>query len=625
MRTYPDKSNILIVDDNLNNLSVLSTLLSDRGYKVRKAINGKIALMGVRAEAPDLILLDILMPDMDGYEVCQQLKNDPDTEAIPIIFLSALDETIDKVKAFQLGGADYISKPFELEEMLARIEHQLQIQFLQKTLQQQNLQLREREYRLETILAAMSDGLIVLDREAKIRFFNAATSQLLDRTKEELLDRYFEWEIAIGETREIKIALTSEETRILAIEAETITWEEEPAILLSLKDITHRKETEIALKQAKETAEAASKTKSTFLSSVSHELRTPLHAIIGFSTLFARENLTTEQQENLDIIRKSGEHLKELINDILLISKIESGLEVLNSTTFDFPKFLDFTRDLFTRKATQKNLQLLWECDPNIPQYITCDRSKLRQVLLNLIGNAIEYTERGKIIVRVSDGYPILNNQQQPTPQPPTHPPTPSQEGESKRGSATGNTSVKLSASQQPITNNIYFEIEDTGIGISEKDIETLFDPFMQTTQENRPNQGTGLGLAISQQFVRLMGSKIQVKSTLGQGSLFSFCIPSLPQLDHCDTESNECDRTFDIPPPENKLIDRALRLQQKDLQIMSSEWLAQFHQASLELNTQEMLKLIEEIPESEAFLIRALQNLVKDFRIDVIQELTLF
>ena len=613
-------SNILIVDDNIDNLGLLANLLSDRGYKVRKAINGKIALMGVRAEAPDLILLDILMPDLDGYEVCRQLKSDPNTTAIPVIFLSALDEGDDKVKGFQVGGEDYIAKPFEAEEVLARVEHQLQIQFLQKQLQQQNLQLKEREHRLNTILATMSDGLIVLDRNGNVRFVNPAAPQLLNKTEAELYNCCFEWEIATGETREIEIILTSGDTRILTIDAKNTTWNEASAVLLSIRDITHRKQTEIALKQAKEAAEAANQTKSTFLSSVSHELRTPLHAILGFSTLLAEENLSVEQQENLAIIRKSGEHLQELIEDILFISKIESGLEVLHLTTFDFPQFLNFIHDLFYQEARQKNLQLIWECDANLPQLITCDRSKLRQVLVNLIGNAIEYLEQGNITLRVSN-QPENSHYLTVT-------------SDALRSLSEAETSLPKShqlGNKRPFgftrgkqtTNKINFEIEDTGSGIAEKDIETLFDPFMQSTGGSQDRQGTSLGLAISQKFVQLMGSQIQVKSTLGKGSIFSFSIPSSPQLSYFETESNSRENITYIYREESKNNNISLQLQKKDLKIMSSKWIEEFHQASLELNTKQMLQLIEEIPRNEISLIQSLQNLVTNFRIDILQELT--
>lgn len=137
------KADILIVDDTPDNIRFLSSLLTDQGYNVRKAINGQMALTAVKAMLPDLILLDINMPGINGYEVCKYLKKDPHSNQVPIIFLSALDDVKDKVKAFQVGGDDYISKPFQIEEILARIQHQLTIKSLQNQLQQQNLQLQK--------------------------------------------------------------------------------------------------------------------------------------------------------------------------------------------------------------------------------------------------------------------------------------------------------------------------------------------------------------------------------------------------------------------------------------------------------------------------------------------------
>ena len=130
-----NNKDILIVDDKLENLKVLESTLTQCGYAVRKAINGSMALMGANAEPPDLVLLDIKMPDMDGYQVCQQLKSNPETKAVPVIFLSALDDALDKVRAFDVGGVDYITKPFQTKEILARVQNQLQICHLQQQLQ----------------------------------------------------------------------------------------------------------------------------------------------------------------------------------------------------------------------------------------------------------------------------------------------------------------------------------------------------------------------------------------------------------------------------------------------------------------------------------------------------------
>jgi len=149
--SQPSKGDILLVDDTPDNLRLLSTMLVEQGYDVRSARSGKSALMGVQAQAPDLILLDINMPEMNGYEVCQKLKSNPKTQTIPIIFISALNEVFDKVKAFAVGGVDYISKPFQIEEVLARVENQLQIQRLQTELQRSLEQERALNQRIEEL------------------------------------------------------------------------------------------------------------------------------------------------------------------------------------------------------------------------------------------------------------------------------------------------------------------------------------------------------------------------------------------------------------------------------------------------------------------------------------------
>ncbi len=146
------KGDILLVDDTPGNLRLLSSLLTEQGYKVRVALNGAMALMAVQASPPDLILLDITMPEMDGYQVCRRLKDSPKTDEIPVIFVSALDEVLDKVKAFRVGGIDYITKPFQVEEVLARVENQLTIRRLQKQLQAQNELLRQEQEKSDRLL-----------------------------------------------------------------------------------------------------------------------------------------------------------------------------------------------------------------------------------------------------------------------------------------------------------------------------------------------------------------------------------------------------------------------------------------------------------------------------------------
>jgi signal transduction histidine kinase len=400
-----NQANILIVDDTPENLQILSATLSERGYKVRGVVKGQMALRAAKSAPPDLILLDIIMPEMDGYEVCSQLKADPKTREIPVIFISALDEVLDKIKAFAVGGVDYITKPFQVAEVLARVEHQLTILRLSHQLREQNQQLQQ---------------------------------EIQERLK------------------------------------------------------------------AEKAAEAASQAKSEFLANMSHELRTPLNAILGFTQVMSRDlQLSTEQREYLRIINRSGEHLLDLINDILDLSKIEAGLSTLYESSFDLYRLLDSLEEMLQIKAEQKNLQLIFNVPSSVPHYIKTDPKKLRICLINLLGNAIKFTDNGTVTLRVFAGLETEETDE-------------------------GNSLSKLctsSSSQSLFPNTLHFEVEDTGSGIAPAEMAGLFDAFVQTETGRKFAEGTGLGLAITRKFVQLMGGEIQISSVLGEGAIFKFDI----------------------------------------------------------------------------------------------------
>lgn len=246
-------------------------------------------------------------------------------------------------------------------------------------------------------------------------------------------------------------------------------------------------------------ADAANRAKSIFLANMSHELRTPLNAILGFAQLMTRDpNLTPEQQSNLEIILNSGEHLLNLINDVLDLSKIESGRITLQPQNFDLYRLLETLEEMFRLRAIERGLTLRVECSSAVPRYVQTDQGKLRQVLQNLLGNAIKFTSAGQVILRVAVGSALACDQ----------------------GPASLRTDDSTSVQE------LYFEVEDTGTGISATDINSVFDPFVQVIHGGEPQEGTGLGLAISRQFVRLMGGDLTLCSTLGIGSRFSFHIP---------------------------------------------------------------------------------------------------
>ncbi|MCB0033498.1 MAG: GAF domain-containing protein, partial [Anaerolineales bacterium] len=238
------------------------------------------------------------------------------------------------------------------------------------------------------------------------------------------------------------------------------------------------------LAQAKEAAESANRAKSAFLAHMSHELRTPLTAIMGFTQiLMLSDSLTQEEQENLRIVNQSSQHLLSVINDVLDMSKIESGKVILSPHDFDLGQMLQKLEDMFSLRATRKNLHFVINKNLEMPQFIQADEQKLLQVLINLLSNAFKFTEEGQVELTI-----IAQEQ----------------------------ANQRLS---------LRFEVADTGPGIPAAHMEKLFQPFVQINPLSRSKPGTGLGLAISQEFVQLMGGQLMAQSIEGQGSVFSFAI----------------------------------------------------------------------------------------------------
>jgi len=266
----------------------------------------------------------------------------------------------------------------------------------------------------------------------------------------------------------------------LELRVQERTHELSEANKLLTKEIKERLRMEEALRQAKDAAEAANRAKSEFLARMSHELRTPLNSILGYAQIFKRDkSLSEAQQEGVAIMHKSGEHLLGLINEVLDLSKIEAQQMELRVADFNLPEFLNGLVEIFRERAEQKRLDFVYEALSPLPVAVRGDAQRLRQVLINLLGNAIKFTERGSVAFKI--GY---------------HETLPNQ-------------------------TRIRFQVEDTGIGIAPEHWETIFQPFHQVSDDRHFIEGTGLGLTISRELVRMMGGELKLKSASGQGSVF--------------------------------------------------------------------------------------------------------
>lgn len=425
---------ILIVEDSQTQAEMLRHILEEEHFKVLHAINGQKALEILKKEIPFIIVSDILMPVMNGYELSKAVNRDDRLKNIPLILLTSLSDTEDVLRGLDCQADFFILKTKLQKTLLARIHAILE--------DQKDVQIHEPYY----------------EQKLRYRGSDHVIHSTPGKTLNLLLSTY---EIAVNRNHEL-----------LETQGQL------------QREIERRAELELELKKAKNAAEAANRAKSTFLANMSHEIRTPMNAILGFSQLMLREQgILPLQRERLETINRSGEHLLSLINDILDISKIEAGRTMLYLTTFDLHGMLKEIETMFRVRTDAKNLRLILERDPGLERYILSDEGKLRQILINLIGNAVKFTLDGGIAVRAK---------------------------------TVQKTNKVL---------ELIIEIEDTGSGIAEDEISSLFQIFEQT-ESGLQEGGTGLGLALSQKFSKLLGGDITYKNLAGSGSCFVLSIP---------------------------------------------------------------------------------------------------
>ncbi|MFN9209009.1 MAG: PAS domain-containing sensor histidine kinase [Pseudanabaena sp.] len=390
------------------------------------------------------------------------------------------------------------------------------------------------------LVSRLSDGAITYANTSAGTILQRESHDLIQRSIKDLYYLPAEWEILQQHflqnqkvrDYEIRLCKANQEPLWVLASVHPLWLKGEQVLLNTFYDITLLKKTELALREseaklreqanlleqrveertydlklAKEAAESASRSKAAFLANMSHELRTPLNAILGFAQLMLYDQELNEQhQTDLQTICNSGNHLLAMINDILEMSKLEAGSVLLREKECSLYDIVDTARDMLYLKAQEKDLSFVVSVQPEVPPYIYTDEGKLRQILINLIGNAIKFTESGHIIVRV-DVRNLPNNID------------------------------RIAGEISEIPRCLCFEVEDTGAGISESELLTLFQPFVQTDSGKRSQEGTGLGLSISYNYVRLMGGQMFVISKVGEGSTFRFYIP-IKSLDQFSLDS---------------------------------------------------------------------------------------
>jgi PAS domain S-box-containing protein len=384
--------------------------------------------------------------------------------------------------------------------------------------------LRQKTEELDQFFNVSLDLLGIANTNGYFLRLNPAWEKILGYTREELMaKRFLEFVHPedLGRTQEAVSTLASQQ-KVIFFENRYrckdgtyrwLQWNSAPAgnlIYAAARDITDRKRTEGELRQhqehleelvrertaelimARDEAEGANRAKSTFLANMSHELRTPLNSILGITQLMERDaGFPSQHRDNLKILSRSGAHLLELINDVLEMSKIEAGKMAPVITSFDLHSFLGDLEEMTRMRANQKGLMLLVEYKSPLPQYIETDVRKLRQILVNLLGNAIKYTEKGRVTLRVAF-----------------------------------KTGMDITPEAKPASlARLEFEIEDTGIGIAPEDTQRVFEPFVQVNPGRTAREGTGLGLTLSRMFVEQMGGEITIRSQVGRGSILAFDI----------------------------------------------------------------------------------------------------
>jgi PAS domain S-box-containing protein len=493
---------ILIVEENASIRAIHCSYIQDENrnrYQILEADNGEEAINLWRSQSPDVLIIDINLPDNYGIKILEIIQKESNSRRLPVIVLASDDDESLAKEVIKLGVSDYlnnnVSAIFLRQSLYNLVERLILVRNLQQS-DHKNLAFFDNAPVGMAILSLTGEFLTVNQELCNIYGYSAEEllqKNAVDITHPDYVELTIERlnQLTSGEVSKVALEkkyLHKNGNAIDAISRASLVHDinNNPIqFVISVENITERKLNEAKLAAAK-VAEASNKAKSEFLAAMSHEIRTPMNAVIGMTEILSNTILSNQQKQIVSIIRQGGEVLLSVINKILDFSQIESGSMEIEEQAFDLHHCIEEILDLMSSKAIEKNLELSILIDLDVPQQIIGDSTCLKQILGNLIGNTIKFTEYGQIDIAVSSN--IIDREQNLC--------------------------------------QLTFQVKDTGLGIAPEAISKLFKPFSQADSSiTRQYGGTGLGLAISKQLCNLMGGDIDVVSEVGKGSTFSFTI----------------------------------------------------------------------------------------------------